>query len=73
MPIEKSIDYLSHVTQFADFLELIKEERESCISALFNAETEKVQQIAGQVLAYDQIMKVADAETILSRHRDKAN
>jgi hypothetical protein len=54
-------------------LELIKEERESCISALFNAETEKVQQIAGQVLAYDQIMKVADAETILSRHRDKAN
>lgn len=71
MSLEKSLDHLSHITQFADFLESIKDERESCIAALFDSETHKIQQISGQILAYDQILKMADAETILFRHKEK--
>ena len=73
MSLEKSLDHLSHVSQFADFLQLIKDERESCISALFDAESEKIQQISGQILAYDQILKMSDAERILFRHAEKTH
>jgi len=71
MPLEQSLDHLSHVSQFADFLQAIKDERESCISALFDAETEKVQQISGQILAYDQILTMSNAESVLFRHAEK--
>lgn len=69
MKLEKSLDHLSHIAQFADFLESIKEERESCIASLFNADSNKMQQISGQILAYDQILKMTNAEEILFRHK----
>jgi hypothetical protein len=69
MSLEKSLDHLSHVSQFADFLQSISEEREACIFALFNAPTEKMQQISGQILVYDQILKMCKAEDILFRKR----
>jgi len=72
MALEKSLDHLSHVSQFADFLQSISEEREACISALFNAPSEKMQQISGQILAYDQILKMCNAEEILFRKRQSS-
>ena len=72
MSLEKSLDHLSHVSQFADFLQSISEEREACISALFNAPSEKMQQISGQILAYDQILKMCNAEEILFRKRQSS-
>jgi hypothetical protein len=72
MALEKSLDHLSHVSQFADFLQSVSEEREACISALFNAPSEKMQQIAGQILAYDQILKMCNAEDILFRKRQSS-
>jgi hypothetical protein len=73
MSLEQSLDHLSHVSQFADFLQSIKDERESCIAALFDAETDKIQQISGQILAYDQILKMSNAESILFRHAEKTH
>jgi len=69
MSLEKSLEYLAHVPHFGDFLQSISEEREACIAALFNAPTEKMQQISGQILAYDQILKMCNAEDILFRKR----
>lgn len=69
MSLEKSLDHLSHITQFADFLESIKDERESCIAALFNAEPHKMQQISGQILAYDQILRMTRADEVLFRRK----
>lgn len=72
MSLEKSLDHLSHISQFGDFLQSISEEREACISALFNAPSEKMQQISGQILAYDQILKMCNAEEILFRKRQNS-
>jgi hypothetical protein len=78
MSLEKSLDHLSHITCFSlpISLQSLSEERESCISALseereFNAESHKMQQISGQILAYDQILKMTNAEDILFRNKSR--
>ena len=73
MSLEKSLDRLSHISEFAQFLQCVQDERESCIAALFDSETHKIQQISGQILAYDQILKMSDAERILFRHAEKTH
>jgi hypothetical protein len=36
---------------------------------MFNASSEALQQIAGQILAYDQMLKITDADRIIMRHQ----
>lgn len=69
MALDKSLEHLSHISQFADFLQSVQDEREACIAALFNADSAKMQQISGQILAYDQILRMTRADEVLFRRK----
>jgi hypothetical protein len=57
--------------EFAFFLSQIKQLREEAIGDLFNADSQKIQQISGQILAYDQMLKMTDAERTIAWHAAK--
>lgn len=60
MNIEEDLKMLSHHENFARFVQLINSFREECISDMYEADTDKLQQLSGRIIAYDQIMQMTD-------------
>lgn len=58
--IDRDIDTLKTHDTFIRFLNFIDTLREECIADLHNAETDKIQQISGRILSYDQILEMTE-------------
>lgn len=65
---DKTIPFLQNYKEFANFLAFIVQERELWIGALSDAPVDKISQISGRILAYDQIIQATDAHRIIRLH-----
>ena len=63
----EDISYLSNFKQFGRLLKDIRSFREGAISDLANAPTDRIQQISGRILAYDEILRSVDAEEVIKK------
>ena len=64
MTIQKDIEHLKRHDSFNRLIDFIKLMREECISDMHEVPTDKLQQLSGRILSYDQIITMADwAET----------
>lgn len=68
LTLDLAINRLTVHPEFAYILKQIRDLREENIGAMFNASSEALQQIAGQILAYDQMLKMTNAAQIIRRH-----
>lgn len=71
MNIQEDINSLSNHESFARFIKLIKDLREETISDLHESDSDKIQQTSGRIITYDQILKMVDSESLLSRHSER--
>ena len=60
MNIEEDLKMLSHHENFARFIQLINFFREECIVDMHESDTDKLQQLSGRIIAYDQIIQMSD-------------
>jgi|TARA_E500000318_G_scaffold48092_1_gene45289 hypothetical protein len=67
MNLDESLKALSNHESFASFIFMIRDLREECIEELHNAEFEKIQQLSGRIITYDQILKIADLKLLEKR------
>ena len=67
MELEKSLSTLSNSESFANFIFTVRELREECIEELHNAPSEKIQQISGMIITYDQILKLSNYDQLIRR------
>jgi hypothetical protein len=68
--LEKDIEALSNYEHFARFIKVIEQLREECIADMHEASTDQLQQIAGRILSYDQLLQMVDWNKIQKRHKD---
>ena len=71
MSIENDIEFLSRHEQFARFGELVYNLREEVIGELHKAPSEQVQQIAGRIISYDQILQTIGWDRLKTRLIDR--
>jgi hypothetical protein len=64
---EKDLDHLGHIEAFHRFMAQVHVSRETSIGDLRGATTDQVQQIAGRIQAYDDILRYGDWESIRKR------
>jgi hypothetical protein len=64
---EKDLDHLGHIEAFQRFMSQVYVSRETSIGDLRGASTDQVQQIAGRIQAYDDILRYGDWENIRRR------
>jgi hypothetical protein len=65
--ISEDAKFLSSFKQFGRILSAVKSFREEAISDLNNADPSRISQISGKIVAYDEIMKMTDAEEVIRR------
>ncbi len=58
--IDRDIDTLKTHDTFIRFLYFVETLRDECISDLHESSTEKIQQISGRILSYDQILEMTE-------------
>jgi len=56
--IDRDIDTLKTHDTFIRFLSFVETLRDECISDLHESPTDKIQQISGRILSYDQILEM---------------
>ena len=61
---------LQNYEQFARFMKMIHELREEVIGEMHEASTDQLQQTAGRIISYDQILQIADWPMLQARFRD---
>ena len=71
MSLQEDLQSLSNHEHFARFLQVISDLREETIEELHNADTDKIQQISGRILTYDQILQMSDWRTLRRRFTDR--
>ena len=59
MTLEESLQSLSNHESFATFVFTIRDLREEAIEELHKDDFETIQQIAGRIITYDQILQMA--------------
>ena len=64
MNIEDDLKILSHYEHFARFIQLINALREECIADMHEASTDELQQLSGRIITYDQILQMADWQSL---------
>jgi hypothetical protein len=64
MNIEDDLKALSHHEHFERFIQLINALREECIADMHEANTEKLQQLSGRIITYDQILQMVDWQSL---------
>ena len=70
MTIQEDIKMLQNYEQFARFMKMIHELREETIQELHEADSQQIQQTAGRIISYDQILQIADWPMLQARFRD---
>lgn len=73
MELEEALKQLAHNPAYANVVAQIHAYRENSIKALAGAPTETVQQISGELLAYDSILDLMNWELINNIHFNKIN
>ncbi len=68
MQLEDDLKQLSNYEAFARFVAVIEQLREECIAEMHKAPTETLQQLAGRVLTYDQLLQMCDWKNIRQIH-----
>jgi hypothetical protein len=71
LDLTTALNRLSVHKEFSFFLAQVKQLREEAIADMFNAGSDKLQQISGQILAYDQMLKMTNAEHLIVWHSTK--
>jgi hypothetical protein len=67
MSLEEALQALSNHESFGVFVRTIRDLREEAITELHNAPVEKIQQISGQILTYDQILQLVNYRVLEKR------
>ena len=71
MQVQDDIKTLQSYEAFARFINLIHSLREETISELHEAPSEKMQQISGRIITYDQILQMCDWEKLKASYSDR--
>jgi hypothetical protein len=71
MTIEQDLKALHNHETFARFIQMIHRLREETISEMHNYE--KLQQLSGRIITYDQILQITDWDTLRMRHANSLN
>ena len=67
---EQDVAMLSQHAAFARLLANIKAIREESIVQFHDVGTDRLQQLSGRILAYDDVLRMCNAEEVMARHRD---
>jgi hypothetical protein len=70
---QKDLKILSDNDSFARFIHTIKLLREETIQDLHESSSDRIQQVSGRIITYDQILKMVDSESLLARHHERLN
>ena len=73
MSLEDDIKALSNHETFARFIQVLYTLREETIEEMHNADYEKLQQLAGRILTDDQILRIANWDSLRVRHTNSLN
>ena len=71
MTLDEDLKALSQHEHFAHFLQVISELREETIAELHEASTDKMQQLSGRILTYDQILQMCNWRKLQIRFADR--
>ena len=71
MNIQDDIKSLQNYESFARFMNLIHSLREETISELHEAPSDKMQQISGRIITYDQMLQMCDWEKLQTTFKDR--
>ena len=66
--LEDDIKMLSNHETFARFKQMIHALREETIAEMHKADYEQLQQVAGRIITYDQILRIANWDQLRVRH-----
>lgn len=69
--LQTDIETLSRHEAFGRFMAALNRFREEEIAELHDAPTEKIQQISGRIITYDQILRIANWEQLQNRFRER--
>lgn len=69
--MEEDIKTLSNHEAFARFVQSIEAAREEVITDMAGSSTDEIQQLSGRILAYDDILKMVDWNTLRRRHQEQ--
>ncbi len=69
--IQDDIKSLQNYESFARFIDLIHSLREETISELHEAPSDRIQQISGRIITYDQILQMCDWERLQATFKDR--
>lgn len=70
MDIEKDIRTLQMHEAFGRFVNMIHQLREETIQEMHEAPTDRLQQLSGRIISYDQILQMSDWELLQKRFSD---
>ena len=73
MTLEDDLKALANHEHFARFVQVLHRLREETISEMHNADYEKLQQLSGRIITYDQILQLADWDKLRERHSQSIN
>jgi hypothetical protein len=65
----KAIERLSNNADFLAFLEEVWQLRESHVANLHDLDTQRLQQISGRILAYDQVCQLGGIDAVREKWR----
>lgn len=65
---DEDIEFLSKYEQFARFIYSVSTAKDAAIKDLHDANTDQVQQISGKIVAYDDVVDMADFESLRKMH-----
>ena len=65
--MHKDILFLSNFKPFVELLKQIQNMREDAIGSLLEAKTEHIQQISGQIIAFDSILQLTEAKDVIKK------
>ena len=70
MNIQDDIKKLQEYESFARFIKMIHDLREETIEEMHEAPTDRLQQLSGRIITYDQIIQMSDWRLLQARFND---
>ena len=70
MNIQDDIKKLQEYESFARFIKMIHDLREETIEETHEAPTDRLQQLSGRIITYDQIIQMSDWRLLQARFHD---
>jgi|TARA_A100000171_G_scaffold44540_1_gene47456 hypothetical protein len=70
MNIQEDIKKLQEYEAFARFVKMIHDLREETIEEMHEAPTDRLQQLSGRIISYDQIIQMSDLQLLRNRFSD---